>query len=985
MRKIFTILIFIISGQLSLVVAQCPFLPLDSLSLICDQALFLCGSELDGYSSTLVEDNTAGIQPLPGCPNQGEIDNIVWFSFVADNSNLELELSFSGCHSGNAGVGLQAGIYSSCDFSGEKVACKTVYSQINLDLIADPALVIPGEIYYLYIDGYGGAICDYTINVINGVCTEAPIVNDNCDNNCKVTNTYGDSLACVGITETYVLSTLLEQITIASQNSCHQYSNIDIEPIACIEWEILPNSGTEFTISSDNPQVIDSLSERPKLTVTWHEPGTYTIRPIITYNPKFSTCGLSCTCALDDAFIVTVSPTNLIILPDVILCPGDCHEFCDVTYCSDAEITCYDRANCEVEIQNIISKPIEFEDIGDFYICDGVCFEFNGVDYCTENVFSVPDEIICNKSYLFELIDLELIPTLIQKDSLIDCNNSEAIIDAEWATNYSENIAAYWISETGDTVSYNQSYTASTGGVYTLHLVPEDRELCVVTLEHIIVQDDDIPIIDIMPPTLDCNNTSATILASTTAAIASVNWTGPNGYMSTDLSPVVSDSGVYNISGVGANGCLFAKEVIVNGDFEIPTLEINYTNFDCYEEIKSADFITNADLSNIEWVSPDGSVSASEILYLESIGTYQLTITAQNGCTSEKQFTVSDFVYNPSLNLNLDDIWTCNSALMPIDISQNIDNPTLDYSWSSTDGIFELDGNNIIVSSTGTYILTTYDNITNCIGYDTINIIDDPIPFLDFEIITSKPSCNGELDAKIESIDYSGGTGPYTLLYDGVNYEHKDSILLKTGDQKIHIIDAYGCIVNKQFYVEDKLGIEIITNPSVKASYKTKHEFEVDYNVADDQVLNINWYDETGQFLGEGKSLEIYIDTDQILLVELEDLNGCIASATITVMIDYEVEIHYPNVFSPNGDGQNDLFMLFNSGNPETMYALQIYDRAGELVFMQSGLLFNEMTNGWDGTFNGSPVIPGVYVFMVNYTLGNGEEKVLSGSITVVR
>jgi gliding motility-associated-like protein len=67
------------------------------------------------------------------------------------------------------------------------------------------------------------------------------------------------------------------------------------------------------------------------------------------------------------------------------------------------------------------------------------------------------------------------------------------------------------------------------------------------------------------------------------------------------------------------------------------------------------------------------------------------------------------------------------------------------------------------------------------------------------------------------------------------------------------------------------------------------------------------------------------------------------------------------------------------------MNGIQIFDRAGELMFEKTDMLFNETQSGWDGEFNGEIVQPGVYVFAINYTLGNGQSRTKSGSITVVR
>jgi gliding motility-associated-like protein len=69
-----------------------------------------------------------------------------------------------------------------------------------------------------------------------------------------------------------------------------------------------------------------------------------------------------------------------------------------------------------------------------------------------------------------------------------------------------------------------------------------------------------------------------------------------------------------------------------------------------------------------------------------------------------------------------------------------------------------------------------------------------------------------------------------------------------------------------------------------------------------------------------------------------------------------------PNVFSPNGDGVNDLYLpieLYNLKN----YSIQILNRWGEVVFEEK----NKNT-GWDGTSAGKNCTEGTYFWIVKYT-----------------
>jgi len=92
---------------------------------------------------------------------------------------------------------------------------------------------------------------------------------------------------------------------------------------------------------------------------------------------------------------------------------------------------------------------------------------------------------------------------------------------------------------------------------------------------------------------------------------------------------------------------------------------------------------------------------------------------------------------------------------------------------------------------------------------------------------------------------------------------------------------------------------------------------------------------------------------------------GCISTSSQTI----EVVPFVPNVFSPNGDGINDVFM------PDIN--LQVFDRYGTIFYTG--------TSGWDGTYNGRLVDPDTYFYLIHYTDRNQQLRTRKGYITVVR
>jgi gliding motility-associated-like protein len=110
----------------------------------------------------------------------------------------------------------------------------------------------------------------------------------------------------------------------------------------------------------------------------------------------------------------------------------------------------------------------------------------------------------------------------------------------------------------------------------------------------------------------------------------------------------------------------------------------------------------------------------------------------------------------------------------------------------------------------------------------------------------------------------------------------------------------------------------------------------------------------------------------QVVLIATTD-HGCLDTAIRTVTIIDDI-LQFANVFTPNGDGVNDLFEIKNIEKyPES--ELQIFNRWGEVIYRYVGY-----KNDWDG--RGIP--DGTYYYLLSYTF-KGERKEYKGTVSVIR
>jgi gliding motility-associated-like protein len=106
---------------------------------------------------------------------------------------------------------------------------------------------------------------------------------------------------------------------------------------------------------------------------------------------------------------------------------------------------------------------------------------------------------------------------------------------------------------------------------------------------------------------------------------------------------------------------------------------------------------------------------------------------------------------------------------------------------------------------------------------------------------------------------------------------------------------------------------------------------------------------------------------------------GCTAIDSVLVTVINEFDVFLPNIFSPDGDGYNDVFYIRGKGIRELEF--YIYDRWGQKIFESSSV-----DVGWDGDINGKPANNGVYVYVVLAKPYDSEEVTeLSGNVTLIR
>lgn len=116
----------------------------------------------------------------------------------------------------------------------------------------------------------------------------------------------------------------------------------------------------------------------------------------------------------------------------------------------------------------------------------------------------------------------------------------------------------------------------------------------------------------------------------------------------------------------------------------------------------------------------------------------------------------------------------------------------------------------------------------------------------------------------------------------------------------------------------------------------------------------------------------------------MTDSNRCSTNGSVTVIVKPKPpetncgDLFVPTAFSPNNDGQNDIFYV-RAGCISTFHLI-IYDRWGNKVFES-----NNINDGWDGKYLGQPENTGTYVYYFEGTYTNGNSFSKKGNVALVR
>lgn len=427
-------------------------------------------------------------------------------------------------------------------------------------------------------------------------------------------------------------------------------------------------------------------------------------------------------------------------------------------------------------------------------------------------------------------------------------------------------------------------------------------------------------------------------------------------------SPLV----IQYVLGVMQNNCVDADtvEVTINPSSPTTISAAGNTSFcDGGNVSLSADSVFNSYL----W----SNSQATNSITVTQTGNYTLTGTDANGCQYTSNTIAVTVFENPAVSLVSSNNESCAGlADGDIAVTSNTGTSPFNYTWNTTPAQNSATATNL---TAGTYIVTVTD-VNNCSATGSYSI-SAPAPLvIDVSSITNT-SCAGLSDGSIQ-LSVSGGNPSYTYSWDDGSTTNFLSGI-GAGTYNVTVSDANNCTEDTSVTVTGPPPITLLTLDFDSIKFGTEIQLVTDVQPANG-TYTYEW--SPANYLSCTNCATPYFSAVRSTEYELTvtDAFGCSVTATVNVNVLADKPVFIPNVFTPNGDTQNDVFGIFATG--VNYYSLKVFNRWGEKVFES----YNA-TNGWDGTYLGKDAAPGVYSYTAIITFLDGENRRYKGTVTLLK
>jgi gliding motility-associated-like protein len=482
---------------------------------------------------------------------------------------------------------------------------------------------------------------------------------------------------------------------------------------------------------------------------------------------------------------------------------------------------------------------------------------------------------------------------------------------------------------------------------------------------------------------------------------ADYTWFGPNGFISTQQNPILSEvttleSGTYSVT-IVANNCDSPISDVAIEIYPIPTFSLSSNSPICAGNSLNL-LSTSFDNASYSWIGPNGFTSNEEDPQIASAGVsdggmYELVITA-NGCVSTPQ-NVNVIVHPIPIANPINSGPVCMGSALQLSTSTA---NGMSYQWLGPNGFNSTSSAPLInaaqLNNAGEYqLVVTQNGCVSQVGTTSVIVWQNPVVNAS---VNQDSICFGQSAALTVS-------GIIQAVWQPGQIQSLNPIVSPNVNTTYTVvgIDANGCSGSDEVEV-------MVTQPLISANASPESiniPGSVEGYLPLPVVFSINTNCSSFSWdYGDGSPLDNGNDPGEIFAHEYQsenlyfavvtgNLNGCLVTDTIMVNA-YGVAaigcpegytqcalLEIPNIITPNGDSFNDFFWVPNVHLKKL--DVQIFNRWGVLVGS-----INEPNHYWEipeAFWSGEGYESGVYFYTIHGIGKDGVHFQRQGTFQLVK
>jgi gliding motility-associated-like protein len=471
-------------------------------------------------------------------------------------------------------------------------------------------------------------------------------------------------------------------------------------------------------------------------------------------------------------------------------------------------------------------------------------------------------------------------------------------------------------------------------------------------------------------------------------------WTVPTGVTNSTTNTVsTSKAGTYSLTITDANSCI---SEVGTGTVTVNTLPAKPTLTSptiCEGETASITMLTptGTNTYTYTWTVPTGVASSTtNSVSTNKAGTYSLTITDANSCTSEVgtgTVTVNAIptvtITNPSA--------VCAPGTVDLTASTITAGSTasLTYTYYTNATATNTLTNTSLIGTSGTYYIKGTSTL-NCGTIKPVNITINPVP--SFSILSPSVCIGSPLTINANpltgtSSDYNytwvvptgvtnpGNVSSFTTTIPGVysatikNKSSSCESIALNNTVTFYPLPTAAAIVATDNKVMEGATLNLTAAASGGTAAYT-------YTWIPNSTINYN-------IIGGSNALFNALKEGTVnIKYQVKDANNCLTqSADFAITIaPATIIFEIPNAFTPNGDGMNDELKIISNVGVRSLTSFKIFSRSGNLVFES-----RDLSRGWDGRYNNNLLPADIYYWTAVYVDRNNVTNPKNGTVLLLK